>query len=107
MNLTDSIFPHEFIKEYFGLIAKHIPGETTLNQMRILHFIDMRTADGHGSVLHKEICESLQMSAATVTRAIAGFIRDGIVVEELDPGRRAPTPDQGQPGPRKSATPRP
>lgn len=83
-------FPHEFVTEYLGLIAQHIPGDTTLNQIRILHYIDMRTAQQKGHTGHTEICAALDMPAATVTRAIASFIEAGIVREETDErdGRR-------------------
>ena len=78
-------FPHEFVQEYLGLIAQYIPGETTLNQMRILQHIALRSAGDKGPACNTEICNVLGMSAATVTRAIASFIEAGIISEEEDP----------------------
>ena len=83
-------FPHDFVQEYLGLIAQFIPGETTLNQMRILQHIALRSAGDKHPVCNTDICNALGMSAATVTRAIASFIGAGIISEEEDPkdGRR-------------------
>jgi DNA-binding MarR family transcriptional regulator len=90
MSQPDTDFPHDFVTEYLGLIAQYIPGDTTLNQIRILHYIDMRTVQGAGYTSHTEICVALRMSAATVTRAIASFIEAGIIREDADEldGRR-------------------
>jgi len=84
MNEHAAEFPHEFIIECLALIAQHVPGETTLNQLRILHYIDMRTAQPKGHTSHTEICTTLDMPAATVTRAVASFIEAGIVTERED-----------------------
>lgn len=90
MEHKTTVFPHEFVTEYLALIAQHVPGDTTLNQIRILHYIDMRTARQKGHTSHSEICAALDMPAATVTRAVASFIEAGIVREEVDDwdGRR-------------------
>ena len=84
MTAQQTEFPHEFVLDYLALIAQHVPGDITLNQLRILHYIDMRTAQQHGHTSHTEICAALNMSAATVSRAIASFIDAGIVREEAD-----------------------
>ncbi len=78
-------FPHEFVQEYLGLIAQYIPGETTLNQMRILQHIALCSATGKAPPCNTEICKALEMPAPTVTRAISSFIDAGIISEEEDP----------------------
>ncbi len=83
-------FPHDFVQAYLGLVSHYIPGETTLNQIRILQYIALRSAGEEGHPCNTEICKTLGMSAATVTRAISSFIEAGIISEEDDPkdGRR-------------------
>jgi DNA-binding MarR family transcriptional regulator len=83
-------FPHDFVQEYLGLVSQYFPGDTTLNQIRILQHIGLRSANDGGHACNTEICEALEMSAATVTRAVTSFIEAGIISEEADPqdGRR-------------------
>jgi DNA-binding MarR family transcriptional regulator len=83
-------FPHEYVKAYLELIAGHFPGETTLNQLRILQYIGMRCSQGKGHTSHKEICEALGLTPSMVTRAVAAFMDAGVLREETDPadGRR-------------------
>ena len=90
MSHQDSGFPHAFVTEYLGLIAQYIPGDTTLNQIRILHYIDMQTAQADGHTSHTDICVALRMSPATVSRAVTSFIEAGIIREDADEldGRR-------------------
>ena len=78
-------FPHDFVQTYLGLIAQYIPGETTLNQLRILQYIALRSAGEEGHPNNTEICKALGMSATTVTRAISSFIEAGVISEEEDP----------------------
>ena len=90
MNRPINRYPHDFLQRYLGLMAQHIPGDTTLNQIRILQYIDLRSANDRGHACNTEICAALRMSAATVTRAISSFIEEGFISEEEDPqdGRR-------------------
>ena len=83
-------FPHEFLREYLELISQYIPGDMTLNQIRVLQYVAMRSDSDEGSACNTEISDALGMSAATVTRAISFGIKAGIVSEEEDPedGRR-------------------
>lgn len=83
-------FPHEFVNAYLGLVAEYLPGETTLNQIRILQYIGWQSALIEGQTFHSDICQALGMSASTVTRAIGSFIEVGILTEKVDPndGRR-------------------
>ena len=78
-------FPDDFMQAYLGLVAQYFPGETTLNQIRILQHISMlsKSNAGHGS--NSEICNVLGLSAATVSRAVSSFIGAGILSEEEDP----------------------
>jgi len=83
-------FPHDFFREHLELISQYIPGEMTLNQIRVLQYIALRSASDEGGAGNSEICEALGMSGATVTRAICSGIKARIVSEEEDPrdGRR-------------------
>jgi DNA-binding MarR family transcriptional regulator len=83
-------FPHDFLQKYLGLISQYVPGDTTLNQIRIIQYIVWRSASDKGYACNTEICDALGMSAATVTRAICAGTTAGIISEEEDPrdGRR-------------------
>ena len=83
-------FPHDFLREHLELISQYLPGETTLNQIRVLQYIALRSASDEGSAGNTEICKALGMSGATVTRAICYGIKAGIISEDEDPrdGRR-------------------
>ena len=83
-------FPHDYFKDYLALLARHFPGDITLNQLRILQYIGLRSSRGKGHTNHKDICMALEMAASTVTRAVSAFIETGVLHEETDPedGRR-------------------
>jgi DNA-binding MarR family transcriptional regulator len=81
----------ERVGEMFTIIAGNLSGDLTLNQIRVLQFINLCWR--HRSVAstgHTEMCSALQMPSATVSRAVAKFIEAGWVGEKADPadGRR-------------------
>ena len=78
-------FPHDFVKDYLSLLGETIPGSTTLNQIRILHFIALKSDRGDGYTRHTEICQALDISPATVSRAVASYIDAGVLAETPDP----------------------
>ncbi len=85
MSRLTNRFPHDFLQRYLGLMAQYIPGDTTLNQIRILQHIAFCSATGKSPPCNTEICKALEMPAPTVTRAISSFIGAGIISEEKDP----------------------
>jgi DNA-binding MarR family transcriptional regulator len=85
MAQPENKFPHKFLKEFLELLADYIPGETTLNQIRIVQYIAFHSQANEGYVGNTEISKALKIPAATVTRAIATFIEAKIITEEIDP----------------------
>ena len=85
MNQHAAPFPHEFVKEYLSLLADTVPGSTTLNQIRILHYVAFKSGENAGYTSHTEICHVLDISPATVSRAVATYIDAGVLVETPDP----------------------
>jgi DNA-binding MarR family transcriptional regulator len=75
---------------YFEILAKLVPGDTTLNQLRVLGYISLRSGLHQSPACHKEICATLKMPRTTVDRAISIFLKMGIISEhvDLDDGRK-------------------
>jgi DNA-binding MarR family transcriptional regulator len=71
-------------------MARHVAGDYTLNQIRVLQYAHMCWRYRSAPTTHADICRELQLPSATVSRAIGKFIEVGILREELDPadGRR-------------------
>jgi len=76
---------HTFIQEYFKIVADFLPGNITLNQIRILQYIALRSLDDAPGPTHTEICQFLEMQISTVSRALTGFLADRIIRQELSP----------------------
>ena len=66
-------------------LAKYVSGDLTLNQLRVLQFINLCWRHRKTATNHREICNELGLPAATVSRAIGKFIEIGLVTEEVDP----------------------
>jgi DNA-binding MarR family transcriptional regulator len=75
---------------YFEIIAKLVPGNTTLNQLRVLGYIGLRSGPRQSPACRKEICAALKIPRTTVDRAISIFLKMGIISEhaDLDDGRK-------------------
>jgi len=74
-----------FSMEYFTLLADYVPGDTTLNQLRILEYISLSCLDDRSGTTHTEICQALDMNKTTVTRTIARFVAAGVISQESSP----------------------
>ncbi len=80
----------EGVLEMLSKMARHIAGDYTLNQIRILQYAHLCWRYRGAPTTHADICRELDLPSATVSRAIGRFIEEGILREELDPadGRR-------------------
>jgi DNA-binding MarR family transcriptional regulator len=80
----------ESILEFLTTLARHISGDLTLNQIRVLQFINLCSRFRNEATRHTEICAELDLQSATVTRAVGKFIETRMVAEKSDPddGRR-------------------
>ena len=74
---------HTFVMEYFKLLAGYLPGDATLNQIRVLQYIGLHSLDDGSGTTHTDICQSLEMKPATVTRAVTRFLGAGLISETL------------------------
>ncbi len=75
----------EGMREILTVLSRHVSGDITLNQLRVLQFINLCWVHRKTATNHREICNELGLPPATVSRAIAKFIETGIVTEEVDP----------------------
>ena len=89
MDKRGNITQHEFGFEYFRLLADVLPGETTLNQIRVAQYIGLRSAMG-SPPCNKEIAAALHLPTTTVSRALVMFLEAKILrdIEDPDDGRR-------------------
>jgi DNA-binding MarR family transcriptional regulator len=69
----------------FNMIAEHSEGTVTLNHMRVIQHITVQTNYHDHAISHKDICDSLKLSPATVTRIITYYRELRIVREWSDP----------------------
>ena len=76
--------------EILKLLALHFNGETTINQMRIGHYIGLKSLYERSPTSNKDISNALDIPRSTVSRIIADYVEKGWVVEQPDPedGRR-------------------
>ena len=90
MNEKVAALQRELGVVYFEILAKLVPGDTTLNQLRVLGYIALRSGPRQSPACHKEICAALKMPRTTVDRAISIFLKMGIISEhvDLDDGRK-------------------
>ena len=90
MNEKLTALQRELSVVYFEIIAKLVPGDTTLNQLRVLGYISLQSGSHQSPACHKEICDALKMPRTTVDRAISIFLKMGIISEhvDLDDGRK-------------------
>jgi len=71
--------------EYLNIIASVLPGELTLNQLRILTVLNMVSRYAQVPVSNKQLATNLKLPESTVSRAIIGFQEKGWVVGRKDP----------------------
>ena len=84
--LSDFVLAH-----YDRLSQLHSGGQTldghTLNELRVEHAIG-RAFSRHLPISNAALADSLGMSRSTVSRAILGLIKRGLIVESVDPKDR-------------------
>ena len=82
--MKHSMLKHQqlFVKEYFKLLADYVPGEITLNQLRVIQYISLRCLEDGSGTTHTEICQALEMNKTTVTRTVARFVATGIISQK-------------------------
>ena len=68
MDASTALRDQEFAREFLELIAAYVPGQYTLNQIRILHYIHLCSDYRGRPATHGEICRALRLSAPTVSR---------------------------------------
>jgi DNA-binding MarR family transcriptional regulator len=88
MNDREATSQYEFTMEFFRLLAAVMPGEITLNQVRVVQYINMCSARNEPPPCHKEIAAALEIAPTTLNRALSGFLKAGMVRELSDPKDR-------------------
>ncbi len=79
-----------FIGDVLQLLAAHFHGETTINQLRIGHYIGLMSLYNRTATSNKDISKELGIPRSTVSRIVADYVKKGWVHEQPDPedGRR-------------------
>ena len=78
-----------FAKDYYDILAEFVPGDTTVNELRILTALAMASCSGTGTSV-SEIAEKTGISRATVSRLVTQWMEAGRITESPHPkdGRR-------------------
>jgi DNA-binding MarR family transcriptional regulator len=80
----------EFFRDMLGLLAAHVKGETTLNLLRVGHFISLCSEYHDCETSNVEISRQLNIPRSTVSRIVSDLVEAKMVIEQEDPddGRR-------------------
>jgi len=78
----------EFVMQFLKLVAGSVPREVTFNQVRVVQYIHLRSSLQGGVCNHREIASTLDIPAATVSRAVLHWLKLGVVIEKQDPEDR-------------------
>ena len=85
MNSESLAETQEIILEFLTTLARHISGDVTLNQIRVLQFINLCSRYRGEATSNVKVCSELDLPSATVSRAIVKFIEAGLISDEVDP----------------------
>lgn len=87
LSLTDAEWAEcvLFAKEFYEILAEFVPGDTTVNQLRILTSLAVADATGEGTSV-SEIADEYGISRATVSRLITEWMTAGRITETPYPG---------------------
>ena len=79
----------QFAKEFYDILAEFVPGDTTVNQLRILTALAVAGSTGEATSV-SEIADIYGISQATVSRLITEYVDAGRISESPHPkdGRR-------------------
>ena len=78
-----------FARDYYRVLAEFLPGDTTLNELRVLTAVAEAASKGEPTSV-SEIADVNDISRATVSRLITQWMAAGQITEEPHPkdGRR-------------------
>jgi len=76
---------HEIFGEMLRLLADGFAGETTINQLRVGHFISLRSEYHFCETSNAEISKELNIPRSTVSRIVTDLIEAKVVIERPDP----------------------
>jgi DNA-binding MarR family transcriptional regulator len=85
---TSARYVKALMGEMFGSLSDQFGGNTTINQMRIGHYIGLMSLYHNKPTNNKDIAETLGIPRSTVSRIVADCIERGWVVEQRDPDDR-------------------
>ena len=85
MNPESLAETQEVILEFLTTLARHVSGDVTLNQIRVLQFINLCSRYRGEATSNVKLCSELDLPSATVSRAIVKFIEAGIISDKVDP----------------------
>ena len=71
--------------ECLRVLSELVPGEITLNQIRVLQYVVFTSTTRASAPCQKEICAALELSSSTVSRATSMLLKIGILKEVADP----------------------
>lgn len=79
----------DFAKQFYEILAEFVPGDTTVNELRILTAVAVASATEEGTSV-SEIAETYGISKGTVSRLITTWMAAGRISESPHPkdGRR-------------------
>jgi DNA-binding MarR family transcriptional regulator len=73
------------IGEIYRSLSDHFGGETTINQLRIGHYIGLMSLYHRKPTNNKDIVDRLGIPRSTVSRIVADCVARGWVIERRDP----------------------
>jgi DNA-binding MarR family transcriptional regulator len=74
-----------FVLDHLKILGQYLPGDTTLNQLRVIQYIRLKCVNGGTGTTHTEICQDLELNGATVTRALTRFLAGHLINQQSSP----------------------
>lgn len=90
LELKSTHYLKSFIGDVLHLLSRHFDGGTTINQLRIGHYIGLMSQYKGTSTSNQNIAGALSIPRSTVSRIVADCIEKGWVIEQshADDGRK-------------------
>jgi DNA-binding MarR family transcriptional regulator len=86
-NVSGSV---EFARDFYQLLSRFVPGDTTVNELRVLTELALTSPETEEGTSVSKICGATGLAPATVSRLITKWIALDRIVESRHPedGRR-------------------
>jgi DNA-binding MarR family transcriptional regulator len=85
LELKSTLFAKSLNGDILQLLGQHFGGDTTINQLRIGHYIGLMSLYKGMPTSNKDIADALSIPRSTVSRIVADCIEKGWVIEQPHP----------------------